>query len=33
MKDLIVKGDALKLGKITTKAITAKHLVVAYIQM
>lgn len=33
LKDLIVKGDALKLGKITTKAITAKHLVVAYIQM
>jgi hypothetical protein len=33
LKDLILKNEALKFGKITTKAITAKHLVIAYIQL
>lgn len=33
IKDLILKGDAVKLGKIKTKSITAKMLIIAYIQL
>lgn len=33
IRDLILKGEALKLGKINAKSITAKHLVITYIQL
>jgi hypothetical protein len=33
IKDLILKEEALKFGKITTKTITAKQLIIVYIQL
>lgn len=33
VKDLILKSEALKLGKITAKSIGAKHLVIAFVQL
>lgn len=33
IRDLIVKGDAIKFGRIKTKSITAKQLIIAYIQL
>lgn len=33
VKDLILKSEALKFNKIKTKTITARHLLVAYVQL
>lgn len=33
VKELILKSEALKLGKINAKSIGAKHLVIAYVQL
>lgn len=33
VKDLILKSESLKLGKINAKAIGAKHLVIAFVQL
>lgn len=33
IKDLILKGEAVKLDRIKTKSITAKHLIICYLQL
>lgn len=33
VKELVIKGEALKLGVIKSKSITAKHLIVCYVQL
>lgn len=33
VKDLVLRGEAVKLGRIKTKSITAKQLVTAFIQL
>lgn len=33
IKDLIIKGEAVKLGRIKTKSVTARQLIIAYIQI
>lgn len=33
VRELILKGGAIDLGRVKTKSITAKHLVIAYMQL
>jgi len=33
VRELILKGGAIDLGRVKTKSITAKHLIIAYMQL